>query len=233
MEPVEILYEDSQIFVVVKPPGMSSQPERSASMDMVSCLKNLLSSRDKVKNPYVSVVHRLDKPVGGVMVYARTREAAGKLSAQISRRLIDKTYMAVVHGTMPDREGMVEDILLRDPKTNTSRVISMEESQAFPDGKRAALSYQVQKTAEVSGQVYSLVKIKLETGRHHQIRVQMAHLGHPVAGDRRYGNKNDGFFQVGLFSCGLSFKHPVSGKTMPFTARPQAQPFLTFDKLPF
>ena len=153
MEPVEILYEDSQIFVVVKPPGMSSQPERSASMDMVSCLKNLLSSRDKVKNPYVSVVHRLDKPVGGVMVYARTREAAGKLSAQISRRLIDKTYMAVVHGTMPDREGMVEDILLRDPKTNTSRVISMEESQAFPDGKRAALSYQVQKTAEVSGQV--------------------------------------------------------------------------------
>ncbi|HIS46638.1 MAG TPA: RluA family pseudouridine synthase [Candidatus Scybalocola faecigallinarum] len=232
MEPVEILYEDSQIFVVVKPPGMSSQPERSASMDMVSCLKNLLSSRDKVKNPYVSVVHRLDKPVGGVMVYARTREAAGKLSAQISRRLIDKTYMAVVHGTMPDREGMVEDILLRDPKTNTSRVISMEESQAFPDGKRAALSYQVQKTAEVSGQVYSLVKIKLETGRHHQIRVQMAHLGHPVAGDRRYGNKNDGFFQVGLFSCGLSFKHPVSGKTMTFTARPQSQPFLIFDKLP-
>lgn len=232
MEPVEILYEDSQIFVVVKPPGMSSQPERSASMDMVSCLKNLLSSRDKVKNPYVSVVHRLDKPVGGVMVYARTREAAGKLSAQISRRLIDKTYMAVVHGTMPDREGMVEDILLRDPKTNTSRVISMEESQAFPDGKRAALSYQVQKTAEVSGQVYSLVKIKLETGRHHQIRVQMAHLGHPVAGDRRYGNKNDGFFQVGLFSCGLSFKHPASGKTMTFTARPQAQPFLIFDKLP-
>lgn len=232
MEPVEILYEDSQIFVVVKPPGMSSQPERSASMDMVSCLKNLLSSRDNVKNPYVSVVHRLDKPVGGVMVYARTREAAGKLSAQISRRLIDKTYMAVVHGTMPDREGMVEDILLRDPKTNTSRVISMEESQAFPDGKRAALSYQVQKTAEVSGQVYSLVKIKLETGRHHQIRVQMAHLGHPVAGDRRYGNKNDGFFQVGLFSCGLSFKHPVSGKTMTFTARPQSQPFLIFDKLP-
>ncbi len=225
---VEVLYEDEEIFVVVKPPGMPSQQERSLTMDMVSYLKNLLAARDKVKNPYISVVHRLDKPVGGVMVYGKTPAAAGDLSRQIAKKIVEKNYMAVVHGLMEAREGTMKDFLIRDKKTNTSQVVSDKTKPAPEEAKKAVLSYQVIKTGVKDGQSYSLVKVCLETGRHHQIRVQMAHRGHPLAGDRRYGFPDDGFFEIGLFSCALSFDHPSTGKRMTFTAEPGAQPFLMF-----
>lgn len=219
---VNILYEDAHIFVVVKPPGMPSQAERSTAVDMVSYLKNLVARRDKVSNPYVAVVHRLDRPVGGVMVYAKTPEAAAGLSAQVSSRDVQKDYLAVLCGTLTNPEGHLEHYLRKDGRTNTSEVVAKPA-----DGKRAALDYTVLDTATVAGSTYSLVDIRLETGRHHQIRVQMSAVGAPVAGDTKYGT-GGGFGEMGLFSRKLVFRHPVSKKVMEFSAVPDGRPFDIF-----
>ena len=223
---VDILYEDDQLFVVVKPPGMPSQAERSTAVDMVSYLKNYLMRKYRKANPYVAVVHRLDRPVGGVMVYAKTPEAAAALSAQVARRAIDKTYMAVVCGTLPQPTGHLEDYLKKDGRTNLSVV-----TENASDGKMAVLDYEVMAVKEYKGAVYSLVKVFLETGRHHQIRVQMAHAGAPVAGDTKYGSQMDGFRQVGLFSQELAFEHPVTHEKMHFCASPLAEPFKIFENI--
>lgn len=233
MMPVELLYEDSELFVAVKPPGMPSQPERSPAMDMVSYLKNLLASRDGIKNPYVGVVHRLDRPVGGVMVYAKTPRAAAELSAQIASRAVRKEYLAVVHGAMAAPEGTLTHWLVKDGRTNRSRIVTPTEDGALPkDARKAVLDYQALETAVCNGQTYTLLRIRLHTGRHHQIRVQLAGAGHPLAGDGRYrdAGSGDGFCELGLFSCRLEFVHPRSKKTMSWEARPQAAPFGMFCK---
>lgn len=277
MTPVEILYEDQALFVVVKPPGMPSQPERSAAMDMVSYLKNLLADRDGMKNPYVGVVHRLDRPVGGVMVYAKNQQSAAALCAQVAGRTIQKEYLAVVSGTMPEPSGTLTDWLVKDGRTNLSRVVdarqkagsscaadvrqkagslcaadarqeagspcavdarqkagslcAADDSGCRPPvkgAKKAVLDYETLESA--AGQDgYSLLRIRLHTGRHHQIRVQLAHSGHPLAGDGRYRTVKDSFRELGLFACRLEFVHPVDKKKMSFEARPQAAPFLMFD----
>jgi len=226
---VEILYEDAHIFVVVKPAGMPSQSERSASMDMVSYLKNLLARRDKVKNPYVAVVHRLDRPVGGVMVYAKTPKAAADLSSQVSSRSISKEYMAVVMGNLPQKDGRLENWLLKDGRTNTSQVVT---ESGYKDVKKAVLNYDVLDEKDMYGALYSLVHIQLETGRHHQIRVQMANAGTPIVGDTKYGNVDDStrrFRNVALFSSTLEFEHPVTKKKMKFSAKPSGDAFQMFD----
>ncbi len=239
MRTVQILYEDPAVIVVVKPPGVPSQPERSTAMDMVSYLKNLLAARDKVKNPYIGVVHRLDRPVGGVMVYAKNKAAAANLSAQIASRAIAKEYLAVVRGIMEKPHGTLEDLLIRDGRTNLSRVAGGSEANG---AKKAVLSYEVLESAQYEGHTYSLLKIKLMTGRHHQIRVQLANLGHPIAGDKKYGPgfKNaklhleapdgwaDPFWELGLFSSSLEFVHPIEKKPVRYGAKPEAQPFLMF-----
>lgn len=239
MRTVDILYEDDDIFVVVKPPGMPSQPERSATMDMVSYLKNLLASRDKIKNPYVSVVHRLDRPVGGIMVYGKNQKAAAGLSAQIAGHRVVKEYMAVVWGQMSVSKATLEDYMIKDASSNMSRVVDSKVKGA----KKAVLSYELIDTAVSGNHLLSLLKIRLETGRHHQIRVQLSHGGHPVAGDHKYGRTyfevqkkesdndvfRDPFYELGLFSCTLEFNHPVSKKRLRYEARPFAQPFSFFD----
>ncbi len=222
MESAQILYEDPWIFVVVKPPGMASQPERSTAMDMVSYLKNYISRRNGQKNPYVGVVHRLDRPVGGVMVYAKTPEAASELSRQIAQRTVEKEYLAVVCGSPEKEEGILEDWLLRNGRTNVSETVPPGTAGA----KLARLSYKV---LARNDQGCTLVSVHLETGRHHQIRVQMAAAKTPVAGDRRYGGGDAGTFRnIGLFSRKLSFKHPSSKKIMEFQSLPQWEPFLMF-----
>lgn len=239
MRTVQILYEDPAVIVVVKPPGLPSQPERSTAMDMVSYLKNLLAARDKVKNPYIGVVHRLDRPVGGIMVYAKNKTAAANLSAQIASRAISKEYLAVVRGIMEKPHGTLEDLLIRDGRTNLSRVAGESEANG---AKKAVLSYEVLEAAQYEGHNYSLLKIKLLTGRHHQIRVQLANLGHPIAGDKKYGSdcksatrypealdgRADPFWELGLFSSSLEFVHPIKKKPVRYRAEPAAQPFLMF-----
>lgn len=227
MTDVEILYEDAQLIVCVKPPGMPSQGERSSAMDLVSWLKNYIRGQKHAirgQTNYIAVVHRLDKPVGGVMVYAKTPKAAADLSRQFSEHKTGKTYLAVLTGTLPEKEGILENRLERDSRTNTSSVVSS-------GGREASLEYRV--LAEKDGR--SLVQVKLHTGRHHQIRVQMAHAGAGVYGDMKYnreatenwnrGNKVSFMAKgLGLFSSGLFFTHPVTGKAMKFKVLPEKGP---------
>lgn len=221
---VKILYEDEHIIVCVKPSGMPSQSERSSSMDLVSWLKNyLVSNQRNVKKgvPYVSVVHRLDRPVGGIMVYAKSKKAAEALSRQFAEHRTQKKYLAVLTGTLPESSGTLQNHLQKDGRTNTSSVV-------FTGGKPAVLDYKIlQKKDDLT-----LVEVELHTGRHHQIRVQMAYAGAGIYGDMKYNkqgtemwneqhsisNKNTA---LALFSCVLAFEHPATHKPMEFKVLPQ------------
>ena len=227
MADVKILYEDVQIIVCVKPAGMASQAERTSAMDLVSWLKNYIGGQKRAvggQKNYIGVVHRLDKPVGGVMVYAKTPKAASELSRQFSAPDTEKTYLAVLTGRLPETSGVLENRLERDGRTNTSSVVDT-------GGKQARLEYRV--LAERDGR--SLVEVRLYTGRHHQIRVQMAHAGAGIYGDMKYNREATekwnreretptGSKGLGLFSCGLIFSHPATGKRMKFKVLPGKGP---------
>lgn len=219
---VQTLYEDKDIIVVVKPPGMPSQGDRTSTMDVVSYLKNLSGLS------YVGVVHRLDRPVGGVMVYAKTRQAAAGLSQQIQKNQVIKKYKVVLTGKPQNNEGTLINYLLRDGKTNTSAVVSENTSGA----KQAKLNYKVLKTKEIEDDCLTLAEVELLTGRHHQIRVQMAAAGAGVWGDTKYNpqfhNKKGAWFNIGLFSYQLAFMHPINKKKMQFTYEPKESPFNMF-----
>ena len=209
MAEVKILYEDKDIIVVVKPAGMASQEERSADMDMVSWLKNYFVREKKVKGmPYIGVIHRLDKPVGGVMVYAKTQQAARKLSEQVRGNKMTKEYLAVLTGTLPKKEGRLEDMLISNGKTNRTEVVADKTSGA----KKAVLEYKVKRTKFDQGQQYSLVNVHLITGRRHQIRVQ-------IFADKK------GWFDLALFAWHLEFEHPMTKKHLIF--KEQAGPQIT------
>lgn len=251
---VNILYEDNDIIVVEKPYGIASQTERGSSQDMVSLLLNYfhqtdlnnakkvkLSEKNKKpsKVPYVGVVHRLDKNVGGVMVYGKNKLSASKLSGQISDRNTTKKYYAIIHnGDNLPPEGILTDILIRDGKTNTSRVAG-ENEKNHPEAKKAELKYKLVGQAETECKsdkgmkkikLY-LADITLITGRHHQIRVQFSHRGCPLAGDRKYGaeeNRNINFKNIGLYCYSMTFKHPVTGKQMTFEKKPDNAMFNIF-----
>lgn len=216
MTEVKILYEDKDIIVVVKPAGMASQEERSVDVDMVSWLKTYLVRQKKVKGmPYIGVIHRLDKPVGGVMVYAKTQQAAAKLSEQVRNNMMTKEYLAVLTGTLPKKEGRLEDMLLSNGKTNRTEVVEGKIAGA----KKAVLEYKVKRTKFEEGQQYSLVNVHLITGRRHQIRVQMAHAGAGLWGDTRYNPvfaDQKGWFNLALFAWHLEFEHPVTKKRLIF-----------------
>lgn len=189
---LNILYEDDAVLVVWKPVGMESQSGRGFDADMVSEIKRYLSTKKagdnhnlstKVPEPYVGVIHRLDKPVSGVMVYAKTKEAAGTLSKQVSEGKMHKKYLTVLCGKPVDNVEKYVDYLLKDEKENTSRIVDM----GITGGKRAELICRTveTKTIEPYGEL-TLAEIELLTGRHHQIRVQMSGHGTPIWGDNRY-----------------------------------------------
>lgn len=204
-----ILYEDDAIIVCVKPAGIATQTKRIGEKDMESMLRTYRMQKGEAS--YIGVVHRLDQPVSGVMVFAKSKEAAADLSRQIAAKAADKYYYAVTDG-IPDMEsGILEDYLLRDGKTNLSKVVGRNENGA----KRAELSYEVLEKNDIQ----ALVRIKLATGRHHQIRVQMAHAGWPLVGDRKYHfkeNRKQGSTTLSLCSYKLGFYHPVTKKKMEF-----------------
>lgn len=209
IENVEVLYEDGQVLVVVKPVGVAAQSSGTLAQDMVSLIKNYLVA--KKKKTYVGVVHRLDTPVSGIMVFAKTKEAAANLSQQVSERKIQKKYYALVCGQFDfsvdnfSKSRKMVDYLVKDEKLNLSRIASPDEKGA----KKAELEYQVLKTKEMDGEIVSLVEITLHTGRHHQIRVQMAGAGHPLVGDRKY-NTNSKIYarNIALASVYLGFYLP-------------------------
>ena len=205
MQPA-IIYEDEDIIVCKKPAGVATQTKRIGQADMESLLKNYRAS--KGEKPYIGVVHRLDQPVAGVMVFAKNKESASDLSRQIKTKRTDKYYYAMTDGVPEEKKGILEDDLLQNGQTNTSEVVERGTLQA----KHAKLSYEV---IEQNGR-NAILRIKLDTGRHHQIRVQFAHAGHPLLGDRKYGTAACTSRQLMLCACRLEFTHPTTGEKMVF-----------------
>ena len=207
---LKVLYEDDEIIVVVKPAGVESQAAKRFAPDMVSEVKKHLvinKSCTPGKEPYVGVIHRLDKPVSGVMVYAKTKRAAAALSEQVQSHKMKKIYTAVVHGRPVNMVDNYVDYLVKTPDGNYSQVVD----KGITGAKRAELDYRVVDTAEKEGQELSLVEIHLKTGRHHQIRCQLAKMGCPIKGDLKYGSPRsnpDG--SICLHARHVQFVHPVS-----------------------
>ena len=203
-------------------------------MDLESSLKNYLAMQDGGgrRIPYLAVIHRLDQPVEGILVFGKTPEAAKSLSAQITAGKMEKIYLAVTYGKQAEagkKEKVLEDYLKKDGKSNTSSVVNAHT----PGAKKARLSYEVLGEAvdAISGKkkgVLTWILVILHTGRHHQIRVQMAHAGMPLAGDRKYGagtNVTIGAGSLALCAASLTFFHPVTGKVMKFVTKPEGTEF--------
>ncbi|MCM1499920.1 MAG: RluA family pseudouridine synthase [Clostridium sp.] len=223
---VEILHEDEDIIVCVKPYGMPSQSDKTRDTDVQSYLKNhIFEEEEREEEPYLAMVHRLDRPVGGVMVFAKNQRAAANLSDQVQDGTMVKFYQAVLTGELPEECGELENYLLKDGKNNTAKVVKKGTSGA----KRALLRYEVLDVFETDKGILSYVLIELITGRHHQIRVQMAEQGAGVYGDTKYNPLFKGtkqrYQQIALFATRLEFAHPVSGEHMVFKCEPQGDVF--------
>lgn len=209
---MDILYEDNHVIVVLKSQNVPSQADESGDKDMLTMVKEYIKEKyNKPGNVYVGLVHRLDRPTGGVMVFAKTSKAAARLSEQFKNKEAEKTYFAVVCGTLKAKQTKLVNYLLKDEKNNIVKVVPMATTGA----KRAELDYTV--LEEKDG--FSLLKVKLETGRGHQIRVQLSTIGNPIYGDQKYG-KDMPKANLNLFAVELKFKHPTTGDTMVFRAYP-------------
>ena len=207
---VEVLYEDNHIIVAIKPAGVLSQSDGSNSPDMLTILKAYIKEKyDKPGEVYLGLVHRLDRPVSGVMVFARTSKAASRKSEQIRSRKVEKLYRCVVDGVLED-SGRLENYICKDQDSNTVTV-SDTEKQGYK------LSYLDYKAVAVKDGL-TLVEVKLGTGRSHQIRAQMAHSGHPLIGDKKYGKKDNRCKDIALEAFKLSFEHPVKREFITFEA---------------
>ena len=215
---INIIYEDNHLLVVEKPVNIPVQEDSSKDIDMITLLKDYRKVHENKKgDAYLGLVHRLDRPVGGVMVFAKTSKAASRLSEQVRNNTIHKTYIAVVEGTLPTR-GKFEDYLVKDSKENKSYVTTKDK------GKYSSLEYEVLEEKDN----LSLVKINLITGRSHQIRVQFSSRNHPLVGDSKYNN-NPNNINIALFAIELSIVHPITKERLTFTLDiPNRYPFNIF-----
>lgn len=235
-----IVYEDGHLIVIFKPAGIATQTARCGQQDMVSELKNYLFQKAGYSGkgePYLGVVHRLDQPVSGLLVFARTKQAASELGRQLQNDKLTKNYYAVVCGRPAKESCRLENYLYKDGKTNRSLVVDRDT----PGAKKAVLDYKRVKTLmaleedmENEAEV-SLIDISLLTGRHHQIRVQLSHEGIPILGDSKYGSpyskelsQRAGCKSVALCAYKLCFEHPVTKQVLTFESRPQEEIFLPF-----
>lgn len=224
MDDVAILHEDNSILVVVKPQNIPSQADASGDLDLLSLLKQYIKDKyAKLGNVYLGLVHRLDRPTGGVMVFAKNSKAAERLSKQIVDGEMTKQYLATVLGAPKERKGTLVNYLKKNALTNNVYVATFGDHNA----KRAELSYEVLE----SNQDLSLVKVQLGTGRSHQIRVQFSAIGCPVFGDVRYGGDvlAKGY-NLALWAYRLEFSHPISKNRMVFVAYPpESEPWKRFE----
>ena len=213
---IKVLYEDNHLIAVLKPINVPTQKDSSNDIDMVSLVKDYLKKKyNKPGNVYLGLLHRLDRPVSGVLLFAKTSKAAERMTKEIKNHNVRKTYYAVVEGKV-DKKGTFIDKLLKDEKTNFVRVSDK--------GKEAKLEYEL----ICYKNNYSLVKINLITGRSHQIRVQFSSRGYPLYGDQRYNKKDKN--QIALFSSSIEFTHPVTKEHLTISYNlPNRFPFTLFN----
>lgn len=253
----QIVYEDEAVLVIRKPAGLATESAGIGQKDVVSELKNYVAKKNLGKMPYLGIVHRLDQPVEGLLVFAKTKKAAENLTAQLGKGTLKKEYLAVVCGKVPENTGRLVDYLAKekgmavvknaadaqikdaadaqikdaaDAKTEKD-VDAQAEKAADPQAKKAVLTYT--KKAE-TGRL-TLLAVQIETGRFHQIRAQLSHAGFPILGDEKYGSEESKELSrekkirfTALCAASLSFRHPVTGKTMAFNQTPQNPAFADF-----
>ena len=214
MNKLNVLYEDNHVIVVVKPFNVLSQGDSTGDVSIMDMVKDYIKVKyHKPGNVYLGLVHRLDRPVGGIMVFARSSKAASRLCKCFNEHSVVKKYLAIVHGKL-EGSGEFVDYLKKGEDGNT--IVS-------PDGKKAVLEYEVLQYNKEHD--CSLVSIDLKTGRHHQIRVQFASRGHYLLGDQRYGVLDNK--QISLFAYTLSFPHPVSKEMLHFEVFPEKKDYWT------
>ena len=215
MNNLKIIYEDNHIIVVEKIPNIPSQGDKTGDIDMLEIIKKYIKEKyNKPGNVYLGLVHRLDRPVGGVMVFAKTSKAASRLSEEVRSRQLKKEYLVVVDGKFEKNKDTLEDYLLKNQQKNISRVVKEETKNS----KLAKLDYETLKyNSEID---LSVLKVLLHTGRHHQIRVQLSSRGHSIYGDQKYGTRGRGK-QIALWAYKLTIIHPITKKEMTFTSIPE------------
>lgn len=212
MSKINVLYEDNHIIVVEKKPNILSQSDITKDIDLLSMVKEYIKEKyNKPGNVYIGLVHRLDRPVGGVMVFARTSKAAKRLNDGIKNHEFNKTYVAVLDGILKKQNGELTDYLYKDEKIGKSKIVN----KSYPGAKLSKLNYEV---IEYVGNK-TIVKINLITGRHHQIRLQFKNLGYPLFGDQLYGKQNKE--QIRLYAYKLSFNHPTTKERLEFKLLPK------------
>lgn len=237
----QIVYEDEAVLVIRKPAGLATESAGIGRKDVVSELKNYVAKKNPGKMPYLGIVHRLDQPVEGLLVFAKTKKAAEDLTTQLGKGTLKKEYLAVVCGKVPENTGRLVDYLAKekgmavvknaaDAKTEKD-VDAQTEKAAGPQAKKAVLTY----TKKAETEKFTLLAVQIETGRFHQIRAQLSHAGFPILGDEKYGSEESKELSrekkirfTALCAASLSFRHPVTGKTMAFTQTPQNPAFADF-----
>ena len=212
MNNLNVLYEDNHIIVVEKKPNILSQSDSSSDPDLLSMVKEYVKVKyNKPGNVYIGLVHRLDRPVGGIMVFARTSKAAKRLNEQIKNNEFKKTYLVLADGIIDKKKDKLVNYLYKD-ETN---IKSMVVDENFPGGKLSKLEYEVIDYINDK----TLVKVNLLTGRHHQIRLQFKNIDHPIYGDQRYGIKNKE--EIHLYAYMLEFNHPITKERLTFKLIPK------------
>lgn len=217
MHNLKVIYEDNHIIVVEKEPNIPSQGDKTGDIDMLTIVKQYI--KEKYRKPgdvYLGLVHRLDRPVGGVMVFARTSKAASRLSEEVRSKLFKKEYLVIVDGKFEKTRGELEDYLLKNEKNNLSKVVK----EGTKNAKLAKLEYKELIYNEETN--LSLLKINLHTGRHHQIRVQLSSRGHSIYGDQKYGTRGRGK-QITLWAYKLTIIHPITKEEITFEDLPKKE----------
>ena len=212
----KVLFEDNHLLVVEKPRNMPVQEDSSGDRDLLNAAKDFLVEKyNKPGNAFLALVHRIDRPVGGVLLFGKTSKGASRISNEIRLNRFDREYYAIVRGIPTKRKGTVTDYLYKNRKTNVSSVVK----KGTKDAKKAKLEYEVIDVD--STEDLSLVKVKLHTGRSHQIRVQLSHMGFPIYGDQKYGQHvNKVGQQIALWAHELAVKHPTKDELVEVSAEP-------------
>ena len=236
---LDIIYEDKEIIVCYKPSGVATQTADLSSPDMVSMIKNYLAKQTKEKSPYVGVIHRLDQPVSGLLVFAKTQKAAASLSKQIQDGNANKDYLAMCSGILRKKIGTLVHYIKKDSVTKLAKVIDEDEFDTDPEIKNKKQIFENKTAKETEGSLYkkailtyevekeieniSIIKVHLQTGRFHQIRAQFSYIGHALLGDAKYGNSasrelsmKKRITKIALCAYRLTLKHPITGKELEF-----------------